>query len=201
MSLAELQRRTSAAQSRMNALASQIDAGQAKWEASHSRPEQVPNEELLAHWPLDRTPDDVANRRGQELPEQQTVFEAAPASYTAGVLGEAASLAGLGYLLTPATVSTFTANDTSSFTAWVRLNTKDGRQSIVSRMENFKKFFRGYTLQTFAGKLSFFLVNQFPDKLMQVQGHTSLEPDRWYHLAVTYDGSGKAAGRQSVRRR
>ena len=194
--LAEVQRRTSSAELRLDALASQIEAGQGKWEASYARPEQVPKEGRLAHWPLDKTPDDFVRQSfGKNLPKPQTVFEAAPASYAAGVLGEAASLAGLGYVNAGDRFN-FTANDTFSFTAWVHLTTKNGRQSIVSRMQNNKKLFRGYTLQLFAGMPSFFLVNQFPEKLMQVQGHTSLEPDRWYHLAVTYDGSGKAAGVQ-----
>ena len=61
-------------------------------------------------------------------------------------------------------------------------------------MQNAETLFRGYTLQLVAGLPAFFLVNTFPDNMVQVQGRSPLEPDEWYHLAVTYDGSGKAGG-------
>ena len=38
------------------------------------------------------------------------------------------------------------------------------------------------------------IVNKWPDNAFKVTAKTPLQPNQWYHVFVTYDGSGKAAG-------
>ncbi|MEO1999885.1 MAG: DUF1553 domain-containing protein, partial [Planctomycetaceae bacterium] len=182
-----LRSRMSQAEQRLKSFAEQISKAQSEWEQVFARTAEPPHAGLAGHWPLDRTPDDAFR---SALP---TVFAAAPAAYTAGVIGSAASLNGLGYL-NGGDRFAFSADDTFSFAGWVRPNSKVGRMSLISRMQNAKQLFRGYTLQVVAGLPAFFLVDRFPDSMIQVQGKTVVEPDQWQHIAVTYDGSQKAAG-------
>lgn len=185
--LGQLEARKRRADASMNSLEPQIQVSQSEWESRFVKNDTTPQRGLVAHWPLDQGTDDTVNA------EHPAVFEAAPAKYAEGVLGTAASLEGLGYLNAGDRFN-LTAKDAFAVAAWVRPATKAGRLTVFSRMENAKKSFRGYTLQTFAGRPAFFLLHQFPDNMLQVQGKTELEPNRWHHLAVTYDGSGKAAG-------
>ena len=185
--LSDLQQRMTGIEASMKSLEPQIKVSQAEWEERFTKTDTTPDRGLVAHWPLDHGTDDAVNS------EYPAVFEAASAKFEDGVLGTAASLDGLGYLNAGDRFN-LTANDTIAIAAWVRPSTKTGRLTVFSRMENAKKLFRGYTLQTFGGLPAFFLLHQFPDNMIQVQGKTTLEPNQWHHLAVTYDGSGKAAG-------
>lgn len=185
--LLDLRTRVNQVETKLASLAEKIDASQSAWEDAFAKKVAAPTRGLVAHWPLDQMADDTVDAG------RPAVFEAAPASYSDGVLGSAASLEGLAYLNAGDRFN-LTASDSFSIAAWVRPSTKAGRLTVFSRMENAKKLFRGYTLQTFAGLPAFFLLNQFPDNMIQVQGKTPLEPNQWHHLAVTYDGSGKAAG-------
>ena len=185
--LDDLRRRVGEAERRMESLGAKIESGQSQWEATYALKGDAPTEGLLAHWAFDGSADDVV------VDDPPTVFEAAPAAFQEGILGEAASLEGLGYLNAGDRFD-FTSSDAFSVSAWVRPSTKTGRLSVFSRMRDAKESFRGYTLQTFAGVPSFFLIHRFPDDMIQVQAKDALEPDRWHHVAITYDGSGKAAG-------
>ena len=187
--LDELRRRAAEADKRMATLSAEIKAGQATWEASRQVQNETPSTGLIAYWPFDESPRDAARNKSPA----PTVFAAAPAAYGEGILGEAASLDGLAYVDAGDRLG-FAVEDAFSVSAWIRPTTKQGRQSVFSRMKNAKSLFRGYTLQTFAGVPSFLLIHRFPDNMIQVQGKEVLEPNRWHHVAVTYDGSRKAAG-------
>ena len=38
------------------------------------------------------------------------------------------------------------------------------------------------------------IINKWPENALKVLAKTLLQPNQWYHVIVTYDGSGKAAG-------
>ncbi|MEE3371095.1 MAG: DUF1549 domain-containing protein, partial [Planctomycetota bacterium] len=151
-----LAERTAAAKNELDNLATEIAAGQTAWEQAYLKTNPAPTKGLAAYWKLDNELQDATESA------QRIVFEAAPSSYAEGILGAAASLNGLSYLNAGDRFN-WTAKDTFSLTAWVRLKTQAGRQSIFARMENAKQLFRGYTLQTFVGVPSFFLLHSFPD--------------------------------------
>ena len=52
----------------------------------------------------------------------------------------------------------------------------------------------GYALRLGKGKLQLNLVKRWLDDALRVETETALEPDRWHHVAVSYDGSRVANG-------
>jgi hypothetical protein len=52
----------------------------------------------------------------------------------------------------------------------------------------------GYALRLVQGKLQLNLVKRWLDDALRVETETTLEPDRWHHVAVSYDGSRVAQG-------
>jgi hypothetical protein len=184
--LAALKERVAASERRMAGLAGPIAAAQHRWERAFVKVTEAAIEGLAAHWPLDESPADRVKAA------RPAVFEAAPAAYATSVLGGAAKLDGLAYL-NGGDRFELNASDSFSFAAWVRPTTKQGRLTVFSRMDGAETLYRGYAFQIVAGLPAFFLVDIFPDSMIQVQGKTALEPDQWHHLSVTYDGSEAAA--------
>ena len=113
------------------------------------------------------------------------MVEAAAAQYAPGILGHSLKLNGLAYLNAGDRFD-FARSDSFTFSAWVRQKSRAGRQTVLSRMSNAKELFRGYTLQMVEGRPEFTLLHTFPDDMLQIRVKTALEPERWYHLAVTY---------------
>lgn len=185
--LDELRTQVSQAESQMDDLLPKIDAGQSDWESAASGTYASPSEDLVARWPFDKGPHDA------QSPDDETMFLAADGVYAEGIFGESAALDGLGYL---SAGDRFNWGVDASFTfaTWVRPDLATGRMALFSRMQNAEKLFRGHTFQIVLGQPALFLVNKFPDTILQVQTKAKLEVNRWQHVAVTYDGSGKAAG-------
>ena len=77
-----------------------------------------------------------------------------------------------------------------SVSAWVRF---DGNGAILSRMEKGPGY-RGMDLLISDKILSVHLIHQWPDNAVKVRTKQALTPGRWLHVAVSYDGSSKAAG-------
>ncbi len=171
----------------LESLRGKIESGQAKWESRHENGSHDSTRGLVAHWTFDQSSEDSLNIK------MPSVFEAAAANYDDGILGDAAKLEGLGYINAGDRFN-FTAKDTFSIATWVRPDNKLGRMSLVSRMMGPKDLYRGYVLQTLGGIPSFYLLNKFPGDMIRVQAEDVLEPGQWHHVAVSYDGSGKAAG-------
>jgi hypothetical protein len=78
-----------------------------------------------------------------------------------------------------------------SIALWVR-PLADG--ACVSKMDDVNGF-RGYDVNiTEGGKLSLHLINTWPTDAIKVKTKALLPRNPWSHVAVVYDGSGKAAG-------
>ena len=65
--------------------------------------------------------------------------------------------------------------------------------SIVARMDNTSGF-RGWDLWLEGNRLGTHVINAWPDNALKAVARTPLKANEWYHVAVTYDGSRKAAG-------
>ncbi|MCI0682169.1 MAG: DUF1553 domain-containing protein [Gemmataceae bacterium] len=77
--------------------------------------------------------------------------------------------------------------------AWVKLTRRNQFGAIVARMDSGNAY-RGWDLWTEADKVGMHIVNKWPDDALKVTSKMQLKPNQWYHVAVTYDGSAKAAG-------
>jgi hypothetical protein len=80
-----------------------------------------------------------------------------------------------------------------SFGAWVRLPRRGTSGAVIARMDD-KNDFRGWDLWLEGDRFGTHIINKWPQDALKVTGQTQLQPGRWYHLLVTYDGSGKASG-------
>jgi hypothetical protein len=69
-----------------------------------------------------------------------------------------------------------------------------GEGAILSKMDEASAY-RGYDLLVEAGgKISVHLVHHWPDNALKVITKAGASLNAWHHVAVVYDGSGKAAG-------
>jgi mono/diheme cytochrome c family protein len=79
-----------------------------------------------------------------------------------------------------------------SLSAWVKSG-KGSNGAIVSRMKT-SQAYRGYDLWLQGGNVGTHIVSAWPDNAIKLVSTKKLEVDKWQHVAITYDGSGTAAG-------
>jgi hypothetical protein len=80
-----------------------------------------------------------------------------------------------------------------SYGAWVRLPRRGTMGPVIARMDE-KNDHRGWDLWVEGDRMGTHIVSKWPQDALKVTGQTQMQPGRWYHLFVTYDGSGKASG-------
>lgn len=89
--------------------------------------------------------------------------------------------------------SSLELNNTEAFSleAWVRTSAS-GSQAIVSKMANAAPY-QGWEFGLSNGKPYFYLINNWNSNAILAVANSAIDGN-WHHLAVTYDGSSKAAG-------
>lgn len=90
-------------------------------------------------------------------------------------------------------VGDFDLEQDFSYGAWVRFPRRGTTGAVLSRMDDTNDF-RGWDLCIEDDHICAHIVHQLPGDALKVIGETQLQPNQWYHLFVTYDGSGKADG-------
>jgi hypothetical protein len=152
-----------------------IARAQRHWEQTlSSRGEQfwAPTQDLLASFHFD----------GKE--KMTAVGGSIP--FVAGRPGHVASFDGKSYFDTGVQTK-LDIDDPFTLTAWVYSHTApDG--SIVSEMIDDPRG-KGFGLHIDHGKVHANLTSVWVDDAIRVESEQTLAADRWYHLAVTYDGS------------
>ena len=175
------------AEDRFASLAGALNKAQAAWESQIATEEPIrwsPGEGLVAHYPLD---DSLA----AELPEApEARFAEGEAAYADGKLRRAAQFDGRRFV-DAGDVARFGYFDAFSASAWVHPQAAEG--TILSRMKNTARA-DGWSLHLAKGRLQVNLVKRWLDDAIRVETKTLLPPNRWHHVAVTYDGSRVADG-------
>jgi hypothetical protein len=169
---------------------------QREWEnAAREKPLQPDAPGLLAHYELDGNFSDISGRyqHGRTIVGEPT--------FDGGRVGRAASFDG-DTEVSFGNVGGFERDEAFSLAAWVR-----GRGNLP--MAGFQKLEgaehrRGYEwkfddiklidIQRWAARLSIRIASDSPDSAIEVRTRERLTLGDWYHVAFTYDGSGKAAG-------
>jgi hypothetical protein len=93
-------------------------------------------------------------------------------------------------------VGAFDQGEPFSFGAWVYVP-KDYNDSaaIFARMDSEKDGYRGWDLWVQQGQFGTHLVSQWPDNALKIKTKSRVaKKDKWQHVFVTYDGSGKPEG-------
>lgn len=84
-------------------------------------------------------------------------------------------------------------NQPFSVSVWVKLPRNDTGGAIIARMDE-PADYRGWDIWVEGNRVGTHIVNKWPDNALKVVTNDPLEAGRWHHVAVTYDGSMKAAG-------
>jgi hypothetical protein len=185
--LREVDQKLAAAETRFKELQPRIAAAQAEWEKTLPPTPAVqwfPADRLRAHFALDG---DTDERSGQA---RAAKFQDGSAGYVPGKRGKAANLDGKRYV-DAGNVGDFGYYDKFTLSAWIY--PLGDRGAIVTRMLDTDRA-SGYAVRLVKGKVQVNLVQRWLDDATHVETERTLAPDRWYHVAVTYDGSRLAAG-------
>jgi hypothetical protein len=167
-------------------LAQSLDAQQAAWEESFTRQATAP--EPAGPWV--RMPLDVD---GHGVTDAGQKVEAAPRgefTFVEGSVDQSFRVEGTGWLEYGDKFG-FEHDQPFSVAAWLRLKPQGG--SPFGKMEQGGAT-RGWDLEFHGTKPSFHLIHHWPGNAIHIQGERDLPADTFLHLAVTYDGSGRAAG-------
>ncbi len=125
--------------------------------------------------------------------QQQQVTLAKPPTWQAGHVAASAFRVAPGAVVEVEQVGDFEKDQPFSVGAWVRVPRRNTTGAVVARVDD-RAGFRGWDLWLEGDRLTMHLVHKFPEDALKVLGQTQLQPNQWYHLFATYDGSGKAAG-------
>ncbi len=167
---------------------------QAEWETSLARSGPVVTNGLTAHYELDGSFSDISGRyqHGRTVAGDPT-FETGRVGRTASFDGDTEVSFG--------NVGAFDRAEAFSLAVWLR-----GRGKLP--MAVFQKVERaggrGYELgfddvvlsgvQRWAARLTIALTSDGPERAIQIRTRDRFRLGDWYHVAMTYDGSGKASG-------
>ena len=162
---------------------------QRRWEKSNLPPalDGAIEEDLAVYLPLDGNSDDR-----QESTVKSVTVPAGDLAYQDASRGLGLALDGKRFL----EVRDFphlTGRDKFSFTLWVSAADDTGG-TLLSLMDDGDSRDKGLSLFVEKGRLHVNYGPRWLDDALRVQAQQPLVAGRWYHVAMTYDGSHKAAG-------
>ena len=169
---------------------------QAEWEKTISdQPLSVDTKGLTAHYELDGSFSDISGRyqHGRTIVGDPTFDD--------GPIGKAANFDG-DTEVSFGNVGGFDRGDAFSLSVWMKARGILPISAFQKLEETERR--RGYEwrfddivlvgIQKYAARLNIALVSESPANAIEIRTRERLKLGEWYHLALTYDGSGKAAG-------
>jgi hypothetical protein len=125
--------------------------------------------------------------------KEQTVPVAASATWQAGPVASTQAVVLQGTACELPNVGEFESNQPFSCAAWIMIHANDSYGAICARMDNGAAF-RGWDFWVQQRRAGMHIINAWPGTALKVVGKAQIPADKWVHVAVTYDGSGKAGG-------
>lgn len=113
------------------------------------------------------------------------------AQWVQGVSAKALQLQGAACELPD--VGDFEKDQAFSCAAWIKLQPNDSQGAIAARMDK-PIGYRGWDFWVQGRRVGMHLVSQWPEDALKVVSQAQVKPNEWTHVAVTSDGTGKAAG-------
>jgi hypothetical protein len=92
-----------------------------------------------------------------------------------------------------AEVGDFDTAQAFTCTAWVKIPANDSYGAICARMAAPPQY-RGWDMWAQQRRIGTHIINSWPDSALKVVAQKRVRANEWVHVAVTYDGSSKAAG-------
>jgi cytochrome c553 len=123
--------------------------------------------------------------------EQREVALAKSATWVDGQAGRALQPQGAACEL--ADFGDFERDQAFTCAAWVKLPANDGYGALCARMDNGDNY-RGWDFWLQRRQIGTHIINSWSDNGLKVVGKAQVPANEWTHVAVTYDGSSKAAG-------
>ncbi len=150
---------------------------------------QLPGDSLHFHAGLDEgagTTLHVKVEEGdRELPlSDSAAWQEGPAGKALQVQGKACELADVGR---------FERDQPFSCSAWIRIPANDAYGAICARMDR-EANYRGWDVWVQRRTIGMHLIHSWPDNALKVVSKKQVPANKWVHVAVTYDGSSRAAG-------
>ncbi len=90
-------------------------------------------------------------------------------------------------------VGDFEKDQPLTLAAWVKLQPNDSSGAIASRMDKPTEH-RGWDFWVQGRRIGMHIVSNWPEDALKVVAQAQVNGNEWTHVAVTYDGSNKAAG-------
>jgi hypothetical protein len=151
-----------------------------------------PREGLQLAVPLDQASDEIAfDFKGKS----ETATKNDKLEWQDGIEGEQAALLNGLAIFEHKEAGNFENNEKFSFAAWVKLPANDTSGAVFARMDD-SKYYRGWDLWVENRRIGSHLIHSWPNNAIKVMTKDQLPANQWVHVAVTYDGTTKAAGLQ-----
>jgi hypothetical protein len=90
-------------------------------------------------------------------------------------------------------VGDFEKDQPFSAVAWIKLPANDIQGAICARMDNTSGY-RGWDFWSQQRRVGAHIIDAWPNNALKVVSQAQVPANEWTHVAVTYDGQGKAAG-------
>jgi hypothetical protein len=165
-----------------------------RWLAG-ARPEQiaaqVPNQGMSLHARLSEGSGHAINLEVAGKPRQLTL--AGGIGWDAGHVADRAFKAQPGGTIEIADAGDFEKDKGFSYAAWIRLPNDVQYGAIAARMDE-KNAFRGWDFWVENNRVGTHIIHKWHDDAIKVVAQSPLQPGKWHHVCVSYDGSAKAAG-------
>lgn len=113
------------------------------------------------------------------------------AAWIDGVASKAVQLQGAAVELPD--VGNYEKDQAFSISAWVKLPANDSYGALAARMDN-PGAYRGWDFWVQARRIGTHIVSTWPSDALKVVAQAQVNANEWTHVAVTYNGSSKAAG-------
>lgn len=117
------------------------------------------------------------------------------ASWVDGIVAEKGLQIKPGVMLTDGTAGDFENDQGFSYSAWIRLPRNGITGAVAARMDEGPDY-RGWDFWVENNNVGTHIIHKWQDDAIKVVAQNPLKPNQWYHVAISYDGSKKAAGVQ-----
>lgn len=186
--LKQLESKRNRAERHFSDLRSQLSHSILQWQTDEI-PTAIPDgsiaDQLTAHYALDGNLDESKSRT------PPGAFQDGDSPFVPGRIKQGLPFNGKHYL-DLGDIANFSYFDSFSFSMWVFTEPNQGG-TLISRMKDEHRG-SGYSVVVENQKIQVNLIQRWLDDAIRVETVEALNPQRWSHIAVTYDGSRTAQG-------